>query len=54
MWECPLIGCFRDVALWVALIGFGMVSLHEFSEILRKVCRRVLSVMLALEPFVSF
>ena len=54
MWECPLIGCFRDVTLWVAPIGSGMVSLYEFSEILRKVCRRAISVVLAVEPFVSF
>ena len=49
-----MIGCFRDVALWVAPIGSGMVSLLEFSEILRKVCRLVLSVVLAVEAFVSF
>ncbi len=35
-------------------IDSGIVSLHEFSEILRKVCRRVLSAVLAVEPFVSF
>ncbi len=54
MWECPFMGCFRDVVLWVAPIGYGMVSLHEFSEILRIACRRVLKVILAVEPFVSF
>ena len=35
VWKCPLVGCFRGCALWVAYIGaWAMITLHEFDEIL--------------------
>ena len=53
-WDCPLIGYFEDVALWVTCVGSRVVSLHEFGEVRCKVGGWVLCVMLVVEPVVSF
>ncbi len=32
-WKCPLIGCFGNVASWVAHVSSRVASLHEFGEV---------------------
>ena len=53
-WECPLIDCFGDVALWVTPVGSRLASLHYFGEVRGEVGWWVLGVMLVVEPVVSF
>ena len=53
-WDCPFIGCFGDVALWVTPVGSRVVSLHEFGEVRGEVGYWVLGVVLVVEPIVSF
>ena len=53
VWECPLVGCFRDYDLWVASCGVGAVSLLGFCKFLCEVgCEGVFDV-LSIEPIVS-
>ena len=53
-WDCPFIGFFGDVALWVTHVGSRVVSLHEFGEVRCEVGCWVLCVVLVVEPIVSF
>ncbi len=53
-WDSPLIGYFRDVALWAAPVGSRVISLHEFGEVRCEICFWVPGVVLVVEPFASF
>ncbi len=49
-----MVGCFRDVALWVALVGSRVMSLQEFGKVRYEVGCWVLGVVLVVKPIVSF
>ncbi len=53
-WDCPLISCFGDVALWVTFVGLRVIYLHEFGEARCEVNYSVLVGVRVVEPIISF